>query len=198
MGRALGVAGGPYRKLGPTGCKGIQLARDRPEGRSTIRDRATASGRSGPAGGPSQGCSPAGLRCPSHGTSIPRGQVGGTNQIRYGGSRRRERYPRPQARRRQGSFSRTSALQATASLKPAGALRSLVEEERAGLGGRCPPCLPQARLGALALLRRSRCVPGRASSGRAARPGGGQTLPVGRARRRACTCGGRGGARAGH
>ena len=104
MGRALGVAGGPYRKLGPTGCIGIQLARDRPEGRSTIRDRATASGRSGPAGGPSQGCSPAGLRCPSHGTSIPRGQVGGTTQIRNGGSCRREHYPCPQARRRQGSL----------------------------------------------------------------------------------------------
>ena len=42
-----------------------------------------------------------------------------------------------------------------------------------GWGERCPPWLPQARLGALALLRRSRCAPGRASSGRAARPGGG-------------------------
>ena len=40
----------------------------------------------------------------SHGTSIARGQVGGTTQIRNGGSCRREHYPCPQARRRQGSL----------------------------------------------------------------------------------------------
>ena len=39
-------------------------------------------------------------------------------------------------------FSRTPALQAAASLKPAGASRSLVEENQAGLEGKCPPCLP--------------------------------------------------------
>ena len=45
-------------------------------------------------------------------------------------------------------FSRTLALQAAASLKPAGASRSLAEEFHAGLEGKteqrllCPPCLP--------------------------------------------------------
>ena len=45
-------------------------------------------------------------------------------------------------------FSLTPALQAAASLKPAGASRSLVEEIQAGLEGKpeqrllCPPCLP--------------------------------------------------------
>ena len=80
MGRALGVAGGPYRKLGPTGRRGIQLAQDWLEGGSSTRVRATELSGLGPAGYPSQGCPPLGLPGPSYGTSVPGRQEAGATR----------------------------------------------------------------------------------------------------------------------
>ena len=77
------------------------------------------------------------------------------------------------------------ARQAAASLKPAGASRSPVEEVRAMPAGKnelrllCPPGLHDARLDSLARFRTARRARGPEASGSAARPGGGFPRPRG-------------------
>ena len=103
MGLVRGVAGGPCRKLGPTGRRGAPRAQDCLEGWSSARARATEPNGHGPAGYPPKGSPPPGLPGPSYGTSVPGRQDVGTTPKCNGGLRRRENPLRRRGGRHQGS-----------------------------------------------------------------------------------------------
>ena len=148
MGHARGVGGGPSRKFGPTGRIGALCAQGNQKGWLLTRARAIWPRGLGRAGHPPRATRRLASRAPptallsqggksvNQARSVTGGVAGENAPLVAGGVGARV------------PFSRTPVLQAAASLKPAGASRSLAEEIRAGTAGKteqgllCPPCLP--------------------------------------------------------